>query len=88
MMRRTKAFVPKPTLWLVNVYNAIILPYYDYCNLAWDNCSKYVFDKMQKMPNRAARIITGRLHEISASDVLNELGWQPLVNRRQYLCSK
>jgi hypothetical protein len=38
---------------------SIVLPYFDYCSLVWENCSVYLQDKLQKMQNRAARVITG-----------------------------
>ena len=35
------------------------------------------------MQNRAARVITGRPYDISSSNVLRELNWQPLADRRE-----
>jgi hypothetical protein len=63
-----KKIVPKTTL--KKVYNAIILPHFDYCSLVWDNCSDYLIDKLQKLQNRAARVITGRTYETRSCDVL------------------
>ena len=40
MIRRMKAFVPQATL--ISVYNAIVLPYFDYCSLVWDTCNNYL----------------------------------------------
>ena len=57
MLRRMKPFVPRSIL--VMVYKSLILPYLDYCCLVWDNCSNYLLDNLQKIQNRAARIITG-----------------------------
>ena len=78
MLRRMKAFVLKSTL--ITIFKALILPHFDYCSLVWDNCSKYLLDKLQKMQNRAARVITGRSYDISSSTVLRGLNWQPLAN--------
>ena len=81
MIRRMEAFVPQMTL--ISVYNAIILPHFDYCRLVWDTCSNYLLEKLQKMQNRAARVITGKSYEVSNyDDILRELSWQPLVERR------
>ena len=63
MLRRMKAFVPKSML--ITFYKALILPHFDYCSLVWDNCSKYLLDKLKKMQNRAAKVITGRPYDIS-----------------------
>ena len=79
MMRRIKQFVPKSTL--VKIYNAIVLSHFDYCSLVWDNCCDYLKNRLQKLQNRAARIITGKTYEVSSEDVLKELDWQPLNQR-------
>ena len=36
MLRRMKAYVPQETLR--TVYNALIMPHFDYCSFVWDNC--------------------------------------------------
>ena len=79
MMRRIKQFVPKSTL--VKIYNAIVLSHFDYCSLVWDNCCDYLKNRLQKLQNRAARIITAKTYEVSSEDVLKELDWQPLNQR-------
>jgi hypothetical protein len=79
MIRRIKKFVPQSTL--LKVYNAIVLSHFDYCSLVWDNCSDYLLDKLQKLKNRAARVITGRTYETRSKDVIKELNWQPLSER-------
>jgi hypothetical protein len=54
MLRRLKNCVPKTTL--IKVYNALVVPYFDYCSLVWSNCI-VISSKLQKMQNRAARQI-------------------------------
>ncbi len=80
VLRRIKNCVPKTTL--IKVYNALVLPYFDYCSLVWSNCSDQLImiSKLQKMQNRAARVITGRSYETPSSDVLRELDWKPLID--------
>ena len=41
----------------------------------------YLKNRLQKLQNRAARIITGKTYEVSSEDVLTELDWQPLNQR-------
>ena len=80
LLRRMKKLVPKTTF--TKVYNTIILPHFDYCSLVWDNCSDELIDKLQKLQNRAARvIITGKTYETRSLEVLKELHWQPLKER-------
>ena len=75
-----KPYVPKKCL--TQVYNALVQPYFDYCSLVWQNCKLELQLKLQKLQNRAARIITGDNWEIRSKDVLNKLNWLPLNQRR------
>ena len=84
-MRRVKPFVPLSTTKML--YNAIIQPYFDYCSSLWDNCGIGLKDKLQKYQNRAARVITGATYDIRSSELLNNLNWKPLEERRNYLKS-
>ena len=40
------------------VHNALVVPYFDYCGAVWGNVNKGLADKLQKLQNRAARILT------------------------------
>ena len=42
----------------VQIYNALILPHLEYCSPVWDCMSDYLSDKLQKLQNRAAKVIT------------------------------
>ena len=66
MLRRKKEYVSISTL--IKVYNAI-----DYCSLVWDECADYLLTKLQKLQNRAARVITGSSYETNSEDMLSEL---------------
>ena len=82
IMRRMKPFVPVETLKLI--YNALVQPYFDYCSPLWDNCESGLREKLQRLQNRAARVITGFTFDIRSVDVLNMLGWESLDQRRNY----
>ena len=43
---------------LKTIYYSLMQPYFDYCDVVWGDCSKIRADKLQKLQNRAARIIT------------------------------
>ena len=47
-----------PTDVAVQIYNALILPHFDYCIPVWDCMRGYLSNKLQKLQNRAARVIT------------------------------
>ena len=75
-----KPYLPKKCL--TQVYNALVQPYFDYCSLVWQNCKLELQSKLQKLQNRAARIITGDNWEICSKDVLKKLNWLPLNQLR------
>ena len=41
----------------VQIYNALILPHFDYCSPVCDCMSGYLSDTLQKLQNRAVRVI-------------------------------
>ena len=42
----------------IRVYSALILPHFDYCSPVWDCPSGYLSEKLKKLQNRAARVVT------------------------------
>ena len=70
ILRRFKGFFDKDTL--KTVYSAF-LPHSDYCALVWHNCSKALQNKLQKLQNKACRIITGDGYEIASDTVRTRL---------------
>ena len=51
-----RPFISKETA--IQIFNALIMPHFDYCSSVWDCLSGYLSDKLQKLQNRAARVIT------------------------------
>ena len=80
ILRRAKNIISKDGLKAL--YQALVLPHFDYCSLVWDNCSGELKDKLQKLQNKAGRIITGDSYYSSATDTLSKLGWTTLQCRR------
>ena len=81
-MKLIKPYVPKNCL--NQIYNALVKPYFDYCSLVWQNCKLEKQIKLQKLQNRAARVITGDNWETRSKDVLNKLDWKNLKERRLF----
>ena len=80
-IRKLKSCVDRNTL--ICAYNALILPHFDYCCEVWDTIGVTLSDRLQKLQNRAARVITGRKNEHGQSELaLNELNFKPLKERR------
>jgi len=79
-IRQIRDYVPLETV--ITIYDALIQPWFDYCDVVWDNLPKTLADKLQRMQNRAARIITKSSYERRSNDILVELGWTNLKQRR------
>ena len=82
VMRRMKSFVPPEKLKLT--YEALVQPHFNYCSPLWDNCGTGLKDKLQKFQNRVTRAITGSTCDIRSIDVLDQLGWETLEQKRTY----
>ena len=79
--KKAKEFVDRNTLVLI--YNALIQPHLDYCCEVWDVIGKTLSDRLQKLQNRAARIIMNFKNESGQSLLArNSLGWITLEERR------
>ena len=64
------------------MYSALVMRYFNYCSPVWGNVGKGLFDKLQKLQNRAARIVTFSSYDNHSSDLLDELGWEKLELQR------
>lgn len=86
LLRRSKDLVNKKSL--NSIYKVLILPHFDYCALVWDNCSITLQNKLEKLQNKAGRIITGDSYDTPSDIVMKKLGWERLYDRRKaQLCS-
>ena len=80
-LRRLKDFVDRQTL--LSVYNAIVRPYFDYCCEVWDVFGETQSKRLQKLQNRAARIIMNMSNDTDHSVALQALGWKTLKVERK-----
>ena len=73
--------VPRESLILL--YKTLIETYFRYCNTVWGYCNETLFDKLQVLQNKAARVIKGSKFENTNHPVLlKELRW---LNVRQLI---
>lgn len=79
-LKQVRPFVTFDTL--IIIYNALILPYFDYRDVVWSNCNKGFSDKLQRLQNRAARVITQSDYDVRSVDILKKLKWDNLEERR------
>ena len=70
-LKRIRPFISESTA--LQIYQALILPHFDYCSPVWDELSVTLSAKLQKLQNRAARVITRSSYDTSASIPLNKL---------------
>ena len=72
-----------PPTALHDVYYGLVQSHFDYCSVVWGNCGKSLRDKLQRLQNRAARVLTNSNYDADASILLNDSGWQNLETQRQ-----
>ena len=72
-LKRIRPFISERTD--LQIYQALILPHFDYCSSVWGDSNLTLCDKLQKPQNRAARAIPRSNYDTSASFLLNRLNW-------------
>ena len=82
-IKRISHCVPPATLQ--NIYHGLVQSHFDYCSVVWGNCTKTLSDKLQKLQNRAVRVLTHSSYDADANQLITELGWDNLEIRRQKL---
>ena len=86
-LKKLKEFVDRDTLVLV--CNALIQPHFDYCCEIWDELGKGLGERLQKLQNRAARLIMNFKNEHGQSILARtSLGWTSLEEGRALMKAK
>ena len=80
ILKRVSTTIPFDTG--MNMYNALVMPCFNYCSTVWGKIGQGLSDKFQKLQNRAARILTFSNYETRSNVLLDELGWERLENIR------
>ena len=80
-IKRIRHLVPQATLHLI--YQALIQPHFDYCNIVWGNCGITLQTKIQKLQNRAAHVLTYSNYDTDAGYLFELLGWKNLASQQQ-----
>ena len=76
-LKQARQYVHQDTL--LTIYNAVIKPLFDYCDLVWGNLIKTLTGRLQKLQNRAARIITTKgLYDVRSVAIRKNLRWDDL----------
>ncbi len=74
---------------IIRIYNSVIQPCFDYAVTIWGNSTKSNISKIQRIQNRAARIITGNFDYVNhrGIDIVHNLGWMDIEQRIMYFRS-
>jgi hypothetical protein len=78
-LKRISDFLPSRTLQLV--YNAIVLPYFDYCNTVWGHTCPTHTDRLRTLQRRASRVLLKERNDYSWSEAFKRLNWMPIKSR-------
>ena len=71
---------------LKSIYQTTVQSHIDYCLTVWGFTSNVNIDMVQRLQNRAARIITGNYdYNVRGLSLVKELGWLNIRGRRDYL---
>ena len=73
ILRYSKTYVPASTVR--QMYKSLVEPHFRYCCPVWDNVGETSLTKLQKLQNRAARIVTGSRYDQSVLPLIRALGW-------------
>ena len=79
-IKRIRSLVPRQTL--LKMYDALVAPYFDYCSEVWGCMGKGLCDRLQRLQNRAGRIIKFCDYNSRSVDILRDLRWDSLEQRR------
>ena len=79
-LKRVRPFVSMHTA--IKIYKGLIEPHFDYCSAVWDGLTQRLSEKLQKLQNRAIRVITKTSYDTSCRYLLNSLGWDNLLVKK------
>ena len=63
-LKYAKKYLPLETV--KNIYTSIVEPHFRNCWSVWGCCGEILLDKLQKLQNRAARIVTNCSYDASS----------------------
>ena len=60
-------------------------PLLEYAAVVWDGCTVYEKENLERIQYEAARIVTGLTRSVSIDNLMKEIGWVSLADRRNHL---
>ena len=80
-IKRVRHLVPQATLH--PIYQALIHPYINYCNIVWGNCGLTLRNRVQKPENRGAHVLTILYYDEDPGYLFELLGWKNLARQHE-----
>ena len=75
-LRHAKSFLPKESL--ITLYTGIVEPHLRYCCSVWGCAGSTVINRLKKLQNRAARLITNSSFDAPSRPLIERLGWKTI----------
>ncbi len=82
LFRRIRHCLPAGSAKML--YNALVLPLFDYGNVIYNNSSAHLIKKLQTLQNRGARIILQCPFRTHSKDMLKDLHWLSVKERAEF----
>ena len=80
VIKRLREFVDLETLLIA--YKTLVQPYFEYCSQVWGGLGSTLSAKLQRLQNRAVRIITKCGYDVRSHTLLQNLNLKNLETRR------
>ena len=70
-LKQARQDVPQDTL--LTIYNSVVKPLFDYCDVVWITLHKTLTARLQKLQNGVVRIRTRKGYDVRSADIRKEL---------------
>ena len=78
LLKHAKKFLPASSLR--SLYLSIVEPHFRYCCSMWECCGSSTLLQLQKLQNRAARILTNSTFDAPSSPLIRSLDWMTIAD--------
>ena len=86
LLKYAKKYLPIAVV--KTLYSSIVEPHFQYCCSVWGCCNSTDISQLQRLQNRAARVLTNREFDAPSKPLIESLGWQTigqLIDRQSKL---